>query len=231
MKNNKNICLNGLCNWEQLLLDEGNNSRMSSRVTTFKEINDIDEKLKEDIEKELLISKACINLGEWDKLESHFSKIDDIFKDYYNLENQLITKENENSEEDNIDDYDYTYNSNTNVILGNSNIKYLESLYFNIPKYLNKYDIKKNISIFKNQVNLYSYQDAEESKKKDTNIFICYNDIINNSPSMSFLLNQDETIFDLNLYSSILHIENKEYNLALEYIAEGKKMINYRIKS
>ena len=236
LKKNKNICLNGLCNWEQLLLEEGGNSKATSsnysRVTTFKDLNEVDDNLKEDIEKNLLISKACINLGEWEKLEIHFSKIREIFRDYYDLENQLITKESDESHEEYIDNYDFTYNSDTNVILGNSNLKYLENLYLDIPKYLNNYKEKKDISnIFKNQNFLYGYEDNESKKKIDKNIFICYNDIINNSPSLSFLLNQDEIIYDLNLYSSIIHIENKEYNIAMEYIAEDKKMINSRIKS
>ena len=232
LKKNKNICLKGLCNWEQLLLDEENISKTSScnysRVTTFKEITDIDNNLKEDIEKDLLLSKACINLSEWEKLDNHFSKVSEIFKDYYELENQLITKDNEDSQEDNIDDYDYIYNSDTNVILGNSNMKYLDNLYLNIPKYLNNSNEKKDISkIF----GLNNNQDNKDKKKLNENIFICYNDIINNSPSLNFLCNQDEIIFDLNLYSSIIQIKNKEYNLALQYIAEDKKMVNSRIKS
>ena len=230
LKKNRDICLNGLCNWEQLLLDEGNienNNTFCGRATTFKDFKDIDNKLKKEIEKELLISKACINLGEWEKLEYHFSKINEKFIDYFNLENQLITKENEQSEENYIDDYDYSYNNETNTNIGNANSKYLENLYLNIPKYLTKYEDKKDT----NMDNLFQYKDKEGNIQAKNEVFICYNDIINNSTSFSFLLNQDEIIFDLNLYSSIINIEKKEYNLAMKYIAEDKKMINSRIKS
>ena len=41
--------------------------------------NKIDEekqlKLKESFDKEILLSKACMNLGEWTQLKSHFHKI------------------------------------------------------------------------------------------------------------------------------------------------------------
>ena len=235
LKKNKNICLNGLCNWEQLLLDEEivYNKKKSefNRVATLKSLNRVDDRLKKNIEKELLISKACLNLGEWEKLQFHFSKVSEIFKDYYYLENQLITKDNENSQEDYIDDYDYTYNSDTNVILGNANLKYLESLYLNIPKYLTIYEKKQNITLFKNQRSLHTFFNDEIKEKEDNNIFISYNDLINNSPSLSFLLNQDDVIFDLNFYSSVLNIENKQYDLALGYISENKKMVSSRIKS
>ena len=235
LKKNKNICLNGLCNWEQILLDEeihiSKSSKDVKRVTTFKALNKVDNKIKENIEKELLISKACLNLGEWEKLQIHFSKISEVFKDFYELENLLITKDNENTQEDYIDDYDYTYNSDTNIILGNANLKYLESLYLNIPKYLTIYEKKQNITLFKNQKTLYNLFNDDEKKTKNDNEFISYNDIINNSPSLSFLLNQEDIIFDINFYSSILNIENKQYDLALGYIAENKKMISSRIKS
>ena len=236
LNKNKNICLKGLCNWEQILSDEGNctptTEKNCSRVTTFKNINESinDIKLKEDMGKELLLSKACLNLGEWEKLQIHFSKIREIFKDYYELENLLITKENEDSKEDYIDNYNYTY-VDTNTILGNSNIKYLENLYANIPKYLTNYENKNDKSLFRNPNYFNGYLDNENKTKNQESVFISYNDIINNSPSLNFLLSQEETIFDLNFYSSILYIQNKEYNLALQYIAEDKKMINSRIKS
>ena len=232
LKKYKNICLNGLCDWEQLLLEDINtkeNKKNYSKVATFKDLNDIDEKVIDEIQKEILLSKACMNLGEWEKLQIHFSEVNEIFKDYQDLENLYIAKEdNEDTQEEYIEN-DIS-NINTNSILGDSNIKYLEKLYLNIPKYLTIYQSKRNTSIFNDENNLNNYLDNDEDKNIK-NEFICYNDIINNSPSLSLLSDQDEIIFNLNFYSSLIHIENKEYNLALKYINEDKNMINSRIKS
>ena len=149
-------------------------------------------------------------------MENHFSKINEIFKDYYELESQLITKDNEDIKEDYIDDYNYSFNSDSKDILGSSYTKYLENLYSNIPKYLTNYEIKDNKFLFNNQ-NFYGYINKEEkTKNQNNNVYISYNDIINNCPSLNFLSNHEEIIFDLNFYSSITHIENKEYKLALE---------------
>ena len=237
LKKNRNICLNGLCDWEQLLLDEENNQNKNNNTNdtitnlnnakSFKGISDIDKELKDNIEKELLLSKACMNLGEWNKLQIHFSKVNEIFRNYYDIESQLIVKDNEDSEEIFIDDNPYI-KKDKNSILGNSNVKRLEKLYLSIPKYLTNYE--KHIDKSSINKNFDSFSENNENKK-NVNTFLCYNDIINNSPNLSFLLNQDEVIFDLNLYSSLLNIENKDYNLALEYVAEDKKMINSRIKS
>ena len=227
----ENKCTYGLCDWEQLLLEDmcvKDNSKNYNKVSTIKDFNAINEKIKEDMQKELLLSKACMSLGEWDKFQVHFSNVSEIFKDYYDLENQLITKDNEDMQND-YNDEDVFY-VNTHSILGDSNAKYLEKLYLNIPKYLTNYESKKNINLFKDEKKSYNYSDNNE-KKKATNEFISYSDIINNSPSLSFLSNQEEDIFDLNFYSSLVYIEKKEYNLALQYITENRKMINSRIKS
>ena len=232
LKKNKNICLNGLCDWEQLLLEDiGSNDYYKNnigRVSTIKNLNDVDVKIKEDIQKELLLSKACMNLGEWEKLQIHFSNVTEIFNDYLDLESQLITKDNEDTEEDYLDEMIFNFDSKS--ILGDSNIKYLEKLYLNIPKYLTSHEPKKDISFFRDEQKFYNYLDNKNSKKTK-NQFISYNDIINNSPSFAFIINQDEIIFDLNFYSSLIYIEKKDYNLALEYINENKNMINNKIKS
>ena len=62
--------------------------------------------------------------------------------------------------------------------MGNSNLKYLENLYLDIPKYLNNYKEKKDISnIFKNQNFLYGYED-NESKKKNYDLVLPINDSV-----------------------------------------------------
>ena len=227
----KITCLNGLCDWEQLLSEDkynrNNNKNNINTILTIKNLNDENEKVKEEIQKELLLSKACANLGEWEKLQFHFSKISEILKKYHDLENELITKENEETEEDDINETKSNYD--TNSILGDSNIQYLEKLYFNIPIYLTNYE-SKNISFFREEQKQSNHPDYEENDKRVKNEFISYKDIINNSPSLDFLAVQDE-IFNINLYSSLIHIKNQEYNLALEYINDNKAMINPKIKS
>ena len=134
LKKNKDICLNGLYDWEQLLSsnEENNNINLnnSKNVEIYNAIednhinlqeklaneinpnkiienysngeenekkdnyiintsnNDINKnnesnnenKLKEDIEKEILLSKACMNLGEWNQLKEHFSNLNKLIK-------------------------------------------------------------------------------------------------------------------------------------------------------
>ena len=227
LKKNKNICLNGLCDWEQLLIDAGKNTDKSNmKVFTIKDFKYNSDKMKDEIEKELLLSKACTNLGEWENLQIHFSKINSIFKQYYELENILI-KDDENFEEGNNKD-DNRNNNDINSILTTNNINYVKNLYRSIPKYLTNYETKSIDKLFAEEgKGNYSVQ---KDKKKNENPYISYNNIINNNQALSFLCN-DDTMFDLNFYSSILHIQKEEYNLALEYISEDKKMINSKIQS
>jgi hypothetical protein len=188
LNQNKNICLNGLCDWEQIIYDEENNPKNANtnynKVRTIKDLSEFDEELKEDIERELVLSKACMCLGEWNKLQFHFSKISDIFKNYHELENQLIIKDNQNIEDLYIDDNSILdLNSEKNQGLGDLNMKYLEKLYSCIPKYLTNYDTKVSFSDKINEC----FLENENEKKKDNNVFIPYNEIINSSKNLKKL--------------------------------------------
>lgn len=115
LKKNKKICLNGLFNWEEILLEEDNeingmkeinknneiNETNSEIKNEIKEENNIEEKsedkyneIKEVIEKELFLSDVYINLDKWDNLKYHILKINKKLKENFDLD-EFSTDSNE----------------------------------------------------------------------------------------------------------------------------------------
>lgn len=145
LKKNRDICLNGLNDWEELLLshekdyeqneinngneinenkddkeenknriienesettptpkegeiiENNNNSQINTNQPLDEENKNKNEQkiLKENIEKEILLSKACMNLGEWDKLIKHFNKIKELFINNNDIEEQYLINNDE----------------------------------------------------------------------------------------------------------------------------------------
>jgi phosphatidylinositol kinase/protein kinase (PI-3 family) len=62
------------------------------------------------------------------------------------------------------------------------------------------------------------------------NDFIAYNEIISKNPNFSFLEGNTELLFDLDLYSIILNINNGQFDIALKFINAAKKIIVNGIK-
>ena len=75
MKNYRNICLYGLCDWETILTEEENEQLDDDNILKINiEANKdseflIDEKAEneEKLERKLLLLKSCLALGKWDK--------------------------------------------------------------------------------------------------------------------------------------------------------------------
>jgi len=65
-----------------------------------------------------------------------------------------------------------------------------------------------------NDNNLYSNEQIE---------YIQYDKIINNNPTFNFIEKPTDTIFDLNLYSSVINIYDGKYENALKFIYSAKK--------
>ena len=61
--------------------------------------------------------------------------------------------------------------------------------------------------------------------------FIAYEKIINNNSIFNFIDNIPETVFELNLYSSIINIYDEKYENALKFILSSKKLVLSDIKS
>ncbi len=297
LKKYKEICLNGLYDWEQLLSDNDINNRInlndyysqnnnSSNLNldnledyeininttktynvnkTEKEMIIIDNdnisknnknlleenKLKSNLEKEILLSKACMNLGEWNELKKHFSKIKTLIKNNNNdIEDDLLyNKENENNDVNDINDMndDYLTNNveeNKNIFFINHGLSYgvnmnsLDKDFINLNIYISNYNKKKiklennNFTHNNNQINRMSIISKNQvDNNTESDKFSSYIDLINNNQNLSFLENNEEILFDLNLYSTILNIESNRYDLAMQYISEAQKLILPRIKS
>ena len=97
LKKNRIVCLNGLCDWENLF------SEGSAIVDLYGERNSNNNNNPDDtsnnqkiIEEEIILSKACMNLSEWSELKNHFSKIYSLFKsNSFEISEQNILIDNE----------------------------------------------------------------------------------------------------------------------------------------
>ena len=286
LNKNKDICLNGLFDWEQLLSNNDDNYNIKKESINsinnsiifidtspinddsginLKEIFDInevkpeninetnsikeeniinenennninEEKLKKNIEKEILLSKASMNLGEWNELKKHYSNLNKLFKNNNDIDEQILMKNNEEKKNDlyevneEINEYNLASSAedDENLFFINHGLSYginmnsLEKDFINLNKYITDYNknrLERNITQNNNEENL------------EPEIFISYQELINNNQKLNFLANNEDILFDLNLYSIVLNIEKNKYNLATKYISEAKKIVLSRIKS
>ena len=262
LKRNKNLCLNGLYDWEELLsnnniyneLDEElygskgiydikTNINNKHTLSVNIELNEDDEKLvlKNKIDKEILLSKACMNLGEWNELESHlitlkkyfwtkdYSKTLFSYSNYYGENNEInYLRISSGGKENNF------YINHTISIGSNLNSSDEDVIHFN--KYMEDYN-NNNLNENKNNLNFNKRKNSDnlnikiEEEKEEFDTFINYKEALTENRKLNFLDNNEDILFDLNLYSSIINIENSRYDLAKDYIAEAKKTILSRIKS
>ena len=201
-----------------------------------------EEQIKETIEKELLLSKAYMNLGEWNELNNHFSKINQLFNNKVIEEQLLINKKEELFINNYIKDnnlYNVSMTENDEKVffinhgLNNGiNMSPLEKDFINLNQYIFNYN-KRKIDI-RNMQNVNQINQIYETPKRtnsSSELYISFQELVNNNQNLSFFANNEEILFDLNLYSAILNIENEKYNLALNYISEAKKIILSQLKS
>ena len=115
LKRYKEICLNGLCDWEQILsenesINEENNyeNEIEIKTSSKKNKNKIENNsIEKNIEKKLLLSKCCADLGEWDKLSKYIDEINEIIlenggKDYLNIIEDMKNKNDPSPESEKI---------------------------------------------------------------------------------------------------------------------------------
>ena len=93
LKRNKNICLNGLVNWEEILLDEqyeySNKTEINENLEDSSKPKDKYDEIKEVIENEIFLAGVSINLDKWDNLKNHISKIKRHLKDNLEIEEYI----------------------------------------------------------------------------------------------------------------------------------------------
>jgi hypothetical protein len=89
-----------------VIIENDNNSQINPNLIE-------ENKIKEDLEKEILLSKACMNLGEWNELKKHFSKINLLMKNNNDIEDDfLLNKDNDKNDDNNINDVNDDYIAN-----------------------------------------------------------------------------------------------------------------------
>ena len=273
LENNKNICLKGLYDWEELLSNNNMNYELDEELYGAKGIYDIsgetknknnialnivnielneeneDLIIKSKIEKEILLSKACMNLGEWKQLDIHLNNIKTCFinrkdsKDIYL--NNIVEGSNNIYGNNDInymristgggDEHSFCINHTLNFGL---NMNSSDEDYIHFNEYIENYNkqMKENNNSPNNTKNTsYSFDlNINKEKKRqfdEKNNFMNYKKIITEKGKLKFLENNEDILYDLNLYSAILNIENSRYDLANKYIFEAKKTILSRIKS
>ncbi len=272
LKKNKDICLNGLCDWEELFNDEeismyniGYDSesdeesleeekpkerkRKETRSEKVIQKEKDDKKEEEDgsinkiIDKEILLSKACMNLSKWPELKRHFTKIQKLFKNNNDMYEQIIMNNKDdvlnfdfdaNKEEDDEIEQNNFYNSHG--LIKNKIIDILTDDTDNYNKYLllNNHKSRKRINTGSITVGKHRLSDRGSTFGLadifTDNDFIAYNEVISKNPSFSFLEGKTEILFDLDLYSIILNINNGQFDIALKFINSAKKIIVNGIK-
>ena len=258
---NQNICLNGLYDWEQLLLNNDNYNELDEELYGSKGIYDIntninnknkisvnielnedneDKVIKNKIEKEILLSKACMNLGKWKELESHLIVVK---KSFWNREDSKISYNYNSGGNNEINFITISSGGNENnfyinhTISFGSNLNFADEDVIRFNKYMESYNNKtfKERKYNKNLVNRISSSNLninpDDEKKEYFDTFINFKEMITENQKLSFLEDNEDVLFELNLYSSIVNIEGARYNLAKDYIYEAKKTILSRIKS
>ena len=234
LKNARNECLNGLYDWEELI----NNYEVKPKYNYVNgdekekkgehiKLKIVKEDIPETFEKELLLSKASMNLGDWDELNKHFSKIHHIFKGKhfvpYNDEDKKNEQfsSNEMNSPSSVNDDENLFFINHGLDYGSMSNKEKDFIYLN--KYISNKRKKRE-----------QFLNEDSNTKITTNnklgVFLSYQDLINNSMELNFS-NNEETLFDLNLYSSVINIQDNNFNVALQYISEARELITSKIKA
>ena len=225
LKKNKNICLNGLLNWEKIIVEEEgdyiNSEGNEIREVEEDEIN-LEEKSKDKyneikniIEKEIFLSNVNINLDKWDSLKIHISKINQKIKESFEMEDILG---------DNKDDF-----NNSDIILIKNNETKNASFLQSNEKMISDGYISYNDLILKN---IYLFNKIDETIIFDLNIISSFVNIMEGKYELATKYKNDAKEVILNKIKSLLKeshtrgysllINNQELSY-LEDIIEYKK--------
>ena len=185
-----------------------------------------------------------MNLSKWTELKIHFSKIQKLFKNDKDKYEQLIVANKEdilmmdlNANEEEADEAEQNNFYNSHGIIKNKINDILSDETDNYNKYLliNHHKSRKKINTGNIIQGNHRYSDRGSvlglPQLFRENDFIAYNEVISKNPNFSFLEGNSEILFDLDLYSIILNINNGQFDIALRFIDSAKKIIVGGIKS
>ena len=161
---------------------------------------------------------------------------------------KTIINRNTDSPEDIINENNFSFNikniMNYSRLINNENFSRKKSNFFNMntsyiipkdnPRRNNTVIINNNINIKESNANniLNNENNNNIIYNEEPIDYIAYDKLINRiNSSFKFISNSIETIFDLNLYSSIINIIENKYDIALKFIFSAKKIILSNIKS
>ena len=230
-------CMN-LSEWSEL------KSHFNKIYSFFKPVsNDLDEQniLYENYDLNNLNLGKKSDLGEDDKNENEINNIikkEGLNRNTDSPDNDMVN-ENISFNLNNIMNYSKTIN-NEAFFRKKSNVSFRNASYvipkdntnININSDQNKNGNNMNNIKEKNVINNINNQDNNNMIYiEDPLDYVSYDKLINSNPIFSFMGNSIETIFDLNLYSSIININENRFEIALQYIFSAKKIILSNIKS
>ena len=203
LKKYKNICLNGLCDWETILLEdelenenllsikEENSNKSFSKNNIKDDEKEFENKYEEKIQKLLLLLKCCADLGKWDKLTKYLNDINQIFLENGGNEYLNLNKEKEN------------------IIQSNESNDFTKE----------QEKIKKIIL----------YEINKDNNKNERIDYVPYNDIININNNFNFL-KYDENLSDLMIYNIIINVINNNYDIARKYLNDCSNLLISKVK-
>ena len=194
----KIICLNGLCDWEEIL-----------------NIN-LNANLKEEIDINFIFAKASLNLSNWENLEKYNKNIINYYNRISNSKNLSFEMEDNNINEDHFFDY-YLYNSIISIIQNNyknanDNILICEENINSKIKFLINESYSRYYELMiKNQI-IFQLKEIIKFKSENFNDLNYKNDMINHWNKRLNLIEKNPLMFEklLSIRSLVLNM-NEDY--------------------
>ena len=195
----KIICLNGLCDWEEIL-----------NIS-------LDGNLKEEIDLNFIFAKASLNLANWESLDKYNKNIVHYYNRISNSKNLSFEMEDNNINEDHFFDY-YLYNSIISIIQYNyknaiDNILICEENMNSKIKFLINESYSRYYELMiKNQI-LLQLKEIIKFKSENFNDLNYKNNMINQWNKRLNLIEKNPLIFEkiLSIRSLVLNM-NEDYD-------------------
>ena len=179
LKKKRYICLKGLYDWEEILLEDkkNNNLIIETKEEKNNNINKYKE-LKETIKEQMFFIDMYSDLSQWDIIQKR-------------------------------------------ILIINNKLKETEDIDESI------YDIKEDLNT---DIFLIKNKEIKNGKEKNSlNGYLSYNDAIYKDNYLSNKIDES-VIFNLNLICSLINIKNGNFDVAIKYKNDAKKIIINRIK-
>ena len=158
LKNYRNICLDGLCDWETILSEEDENRDINDDINIVKIERDSNilesEKyeIEDNVKNKLILLKSSLALGKWDKMFKYMNELNDIFLENDEQNDNFLNKSMSEKEIQKVKIDYIPYND----MINNKYFHFLknEDLLFDLNVYAIIINIKKNnINIARKYIN------------------------------------------------------------------------------